>query len=88
VELWGFLWLMVLLKIPIVALLWLVWWAIHATPEQETVRDDDGGLGKAHPHGPRPLPPTPRRRGPHSEPVPTSPPRTRVPAVAPVPERR
>jgi hypothetical protein len=87
VELWGFLWLMFLLKIPIVALLWLVWWAIHATPEQAPVRDDDGGLGHPDPHGPRPLPPNPRRRGPHGEPMPASPQRTRAPAVTAIPER-
>jgi hypothetical protein len=88
VELWGFIWLMVLLKIPVAALLWLVWYAIQATPEPVPVQDDDGGLGKPHPHGPRPLPPTPRVRGPHGEAAPPSPPRTRVPAVAPQHERR
>ena len=30
---WGFIWMVVVLKIPIVALLWLVWWAVHAEPE-------------------------------------------------------
>jgi hypothetical protein len=86
VELWGFIWLMLLLKIPVAALLWLVWWAVHAAPEPEiaTDGDDDGGIGDRHPHRPRPIPPTPRRRGPHGEPQPPAPPRTRTTPLAPV----
>ena len=30
---WGFIWLMFALKIPLIALLWLVWWAVHAHPQ-------------------------------------------------------
>ena len=78
-ELWGFLWIMVLLKIPLVALLWIVWWAVHATPDPEAeAGSDDGGI-----HGPReptPEPVGPRRRGPHGDPVVPAPPRTRTPA--------
>ena len=78
-ELWGFLWVMVLLKIPLVALLWIVWWAVHSTPEPEAgTGEDDGGI-----HGPRERPPEPlgpRRRGPHGDPVVPAPPRTRTPA--------
>ena len=36
---WGFLWLMFALKIPIVGLLWIVWWAVHAEPETEQEND-------------------------------------------------
>jgi hypothetical protein len=74
-----FIYMMLVLKLPIGALLWIVWWAIHATPEVES-SDEDGGL-RQWPHGPRP-PRAPRpRRGPHAEPPPTAPARTRVVAV-------
>ena len=33
---WGFLWLMLALKIPLAALIYIVWWAIEAEPEQRT----------------------------------------------------
>ena len=60
---------MLVLKIPIAALLWLVWWAIHQEPEEVTPRDD-GGIkvpGDRMPVHPRkPLPHAPRR-GPHGE---------------------
>jgi hypothetical protein len=70
-----FIYMMLVLKLPILALLWIVWWAVRATPEVET-GDDDGGLRRS-PHTPRP-PRTPRpRRGPHAEPPPPSPARTR-----------
>jgi hypothetical protein len=87
VEAWGFIWLMILLKIPVAALLWLVWWAIHATPEPNVPveGDDDGGLGDRSPHGPRPLSPPPRRRGPHREAPPPAPARMRT--ARPTPAR-
>jgi hypothetical protein len=76
---WTFLYLMVFLKLPIMALLYLVWWAIHQTPEQpdQDGGDDDGGSRRPrHPRPPlRPLP----RRGPHhGAPPPASPPRVRA----------
>lgn len=64
---WGFLWLMLALKIPIAALLWIVWWAIHQDAEPGTSgSDEDGGTkvgadDRPRRGGPRP----PRRRGPH-----------------------
>ncbi|HEU4656920.1 MAG TPA: hypothetical protein VFR97_05325 [Capillimicrobium sp.] len=77
---WTFLYLMVFLKLPIIALLLLVWWAIRQSgPEQEADEggeSDDGGTKRPrHPRPPlRPLP----RRGPHHGiPAPASPPRTR-----------
>lgn len=82
-QVWGFLWIMLALKIPLAALLWLVWWAIHATPETEADQnagDDDGGIG--HPRHPRPLPRGPRRRGPHGDPTAPAPSRTRTPTPA------
>jgi hypothetical protein len=78
---WTFVYLMVALKLPIAALLWLVWWAVHAVPEPEVGSQDDGGVRK--PRHPRP-PRTPRpRRGSHADPPPPSPARTRsVAAIA------
>jgi len=78
-----FIFLMVVLKLPIFALLYIVWWAIHATPEPEPVTDEDGGTKK--PLAPRPRPRHPRpalprnpRRGPHGAPALASPPRVRT----------
>jgi hypothetical protein len=91
VTTWTFIWLMVLLKIPIVALFLLVRWAVR---EPETTTDEDGGIGvggvgeppinPSHPYHPRPRrggrgPITPRR-SPHGDPVPSSPRRMRVTA--------
>ena len=70
-----FIYMMLVLKIPILALLWIVWWAVRATPEID-VDEGDGG-SRRWPHGPRP-PHAPRpRRGPHAEPPPPAPARTR-----------
>ena len=65
---WGFIWLMFALKIPIIALLCLVWWAIKQEVRPEEDRSD-GGIGdRPRPRHPR----VPRRRprGPHGEPAP------------------
>jgi hypothetical protein len=77
VEVWGFLWIMLALKIPLVALLWLVWWAVRAEPDPESSSDDDDG-GIKRPHERPPQPSGPRRRGPHGDPVIPAPPRTRT----------
>ncbi len=67
------------LKIPLLALFWLVWWAVHQEPEYEDA-GGDGGTRRAQqrPHPPPKLPHAPRR-GPHGgEAVPLpSPPRVR-----------
>ena len=65
------------LKIPLLLLYWLVYWAIKAEPDPEDA-GGDGGSRKARPH---PVPTLPRhpRRGPHggdAVPLP-SPPRVR-----------
>jgi hypothetical protein len=78
VDAWTFIWLMVCLKIPIVALFLIVRWAVRQTPEGTA--GADGGIGPRstprHPH--RPAPSRPRRpRGPHGEPAPPSPARVR-----------
>jgi hypothetical protein len=79
VDVWTFIWLMFLLKIPIVALFLLVRWAVRQPPQPAT--GDDGGIGPQahphHPHHPRVRPPRPRR-GPHGEPPVPSPPRVRT----------
>jgi hypothetical protein len=74
---WAFLWLMVGLKIPIVALGIIVWRAIHAepAPPEEATVDGEGGGGTKHPRPRRPRPP---RRGPHAEPLPQPPARVRA----------
>lgn len=79
---WTFFFLMVVLKLPIVALLYIVWWAIRSAPETEAGEDHDGGTSR--PSGPRPAPKTgpARPRGPHGEPSPPSPPRSRPPRPA------
>jgi hypothetical protein len=72
---WTFVYLMLGLKIPIIALFWIVWWAIKADPDAESPTEEDGGGGSKRPrtpHGGRP-----RRRGPHGDPRPSAPPRSR-----------
>jgi len=78
---WTFLWLILLLKIPICGLLWIVWWAIHKTDAEAPAdaHDEDGGTKvtrqrRLHPRPPRPVRP---RRGPHSSAPPPAPRRTR-----------
>ena len=78
-EAWGFIWVMFVLKIPLVALLWLVWYAIKAEPEPVGEDSGDGGVGKREPHEPR-GPSRPRHRGPHGDPVVPPPPRIRTSA--------
>jgi hypothetical protein len=80
VTTWTFIWLMFLLKIPIVALFLLVRWAVRQTPEPAS--EGDGGVGPRsrprHPHHPRPQRPRRPRRGPHGEAAPPAPPRVRT----------
>jgi len=70
-------WLILVLKIPIVALLCIVWWAIREPPLPDTGSGEGGGGIGRDPH-PRISPPHPSRRGPHTEPAPVAPRRTRV----------
>ena len=75
---WAFIWLMVVLKIPVIAAIWLVWWAMKAEPE---LTDEDGGIDVPDvppPH--RPKNPRRPRRGPHGDPEAPSPPRVRTKA--------
>jgi hypothetical protein len=83
-DVWTFVWLFLILKIPVVALLLLVRWA--AREPTETAPNDDGGTGPRshplHPHHPRSRPggrgPITPRRGPHGDPLPASPRRVRT----------
>jgi hypothetical protein len=76
---WTFVYLMLGLKIPIIGLLWIVWWAIKSAPEPVEPRDDGGA--KVHPHR-DPRRPRPRcggpRRDPHGARNPLPPPRIRT----------
>jgi hypothetical protein len=74
---WAVFWLAVILKIPIVALLAIVWWAIRAQPIPEVDHEEGGGGSKRDRH-PRRRPPHPPRRGPHGDPLPSPPARVRV----------
>ncbi len=83
----AFIFLMVILKIPIFMLLYIVWYAIKSPPEPEPVPGEDGGTKRPlsprprHPH-PRPALPRNPRRGPHGAPQVAPPARTRQPVVA------
>lgn len=86
---WPIFFLAVVLKIPVFAMLWLVWWAIRATPAEEAPPEKgDGGFGRFRREPRRPRGP---RRGPHAPgaaPLPDCPPggRTRV-TTPPAPVR-
>jgi hypothetical protein len=73
---WTFIYLMFALKIPIVAAIWIVYWAVKQEPDPPSDPRDDGGR-KRGPHPRRPFPRRPRR-GPHGDPAAPSPPRVRA----------
>jgi len=79
---WGVFWLAIVLKIPIGALLWIVWWAVKDPPLPE-VGDDGRGGSDREPWHPRGRPPHPPRRGPHRDPAPAAPQRVRVARAKP-----
>jgi hypothetical protein len=65
---WELIWLMVIMKIPILYLCWVVYWAIKSEPEREEpvaelVRNDDGPPSTWRPRQ------RPRRPGPHGHPM-------------------
>ena len=70
--------LFVCLKVPLLALCWLVWWAIRQVDDPAEDPGDGGSRRRAHPLGPLPRPP---RRGPHGDPAPQPPPRVRKAAL-------
>jgi hypothetical protein len=78
-----FMFLMLVLKIPIFMLFYIVWYAVKAPPEPEPVTGEDGGSKRPlsprprHPH-PRPVLPRNPRRGDHAAPRVPPPPRVRT----------
>jgi hypothetical protein len=76
---WAVFWLALVLKIPIFALLYLVYWAIKQSDVEPEPADDGGGSDR-HGRGPRIRPPRPPRRGPHADPAPRPPKRVRAEA--------
>ena len=75
---WGFLWLMLALKIPLIGLICIVWWAIKQNPDESPPSDGDGGVKRGErPHPPNPFPRRPRR-GPHGDPAAPPPARVRT----------
>jgi hypothetical protein len=83
---WGFIWLMFILKIPIIGLFSIVWWAVKKTDEPADDVKVPAVPPAPDPHGDRPRRrvPRPRRpRGPHGDPLPLPPARVRaVTAIA------
>jgi hypothetical protein len=62
-EAWGFVFLMLALKLPIVYLGFVVWYAIKAEPTTPGAEQDDYSIWR--PWHRRPAGPRPRRGGPH-----------------------
>jgi hypothetical protein len=83
---WAFFYMMVVLKIPVLAALWIVWWSIRSEPTPADEERIDGGGGGGH--HPRPRRPGPSRRGPHAGPPPRSPGRVRAKARLAEPAHR
>jgi hypothetical protein len=83
---WMFVWMMLALKVPIAALLYLVWWASRAPEPAEPEQRD--WQPRRPPDHPRPRKPRPPRRGPHSVPEPTEPPKRVRAAARRLPVRR
>ena len=69
--------MLVVLKIPIIALLCLVWWAVRQEPEPDAGEPRERVRRGPH-YPPRPRRPGPTRRGPHAEPAPVPPQRVRA----------
>ena len=69
---------MLALKIPLIGLISIVWWAVKQEPEDSSSGENDGGIKRQHrPHPPKPFPRRPRR-GPHGDPIPQPPARVRT----------
>jgi hypothetical protein len=80
---WTFIWLILILKIPIAGILWIVWWAVHQTDDEPAVDGEPGDGGSklrlhSHRRPPRPHSPYHPRRGPHAGAPPPAPTRTRT----------
>jgi hypothetical protein len=68
--LWFTLWFMVILKIPILYLGWVIWWAVKNPPEAYAgaAPSEDGGGAPWRPPVRRGGPRRPERVGPHGSP--------------------
>jgi hypothetical protein len=68
---WEFIFMMVILKIPIIYLCLVVYWAIKAEPKPPEPALLPAALGEPEPRGPwrRTRPPHRRRPGPHGSPA-------------------
>jgi hypothetical protein len=75
---WAFFYMFVILKIPIVALLYLVWWAVQEPEPAEPDSRERERLHRGPDHPRRPRKPRTPRRGPHAEPPPAAPSRVRA----------
>ncbi len=81
-----FIFLMIVLKLPIAGLFFIVWYAIQSPPEPDPLAEDDGGIKRPlsplptrpHPRPALPRHPRPPRRGPHGAPRALPPPRVRT----------
>jgi len=69
-------WMFVVLKLPIVAAMLLIWYAIKEP--DPIVDEEDGGNHVPREPDPRPTRPRPPRRGPHAAPPAPAPRRVRV----------
>ena len=69
------LYLFVALKVPLLMLFWLIYWAVKQQPDLEDA-GNDGGQRRSRPHPPPRLPRAPRR-GPHGDELPQPPARVR-----------
>lgn len=73
-----FVWMFFVLKLPVVAALLLIWYAVKEPGPGPTVDEDDGGSGRPRETDPGPRRPRPPRRGPHATPPARAPGRVRV----------
>jgi hypothetical protein len=78
-ELSAIIWMFVILKIPILAALALIWYAIKE-PDPAADGTDERGGGSDREEDPPPRKPRPPRRGPHASPPPAPPRRVRTAA--------
>ncbi len=78
-ELSAVIWMFLILKIPLIAALWLIWYAVQE-PEPAAGETDERGGGSDREGGSRPRKPRPPRRGPHGAPAPAPPSRVRTAA--------
>jgi hypothetical protein len=82
-----FIFLMLVLKIPIFGLGYIVWYSVRSPPEPEPATGDGGterplSPRPRHPSHPRPVLPRSPRRGPHGAPQLQAPPRVRTVTIA------